>query len=111
MIGFAWHPESGKLYGMDHGIDWLGDCTQREELNEISAGKKVGWPFVFEDGKRNPADNPKEMTGMTWEEYAAASEAALLTATAHSAPMALLFYQGENVFRLSQPERRPWRSG
>ncbi len=62
------------------------------------------------------------MTGMTWEEYAAASDASLLTATAHSAPMALLFYQGENfpakysgdaekVIRLSQPEGRPWRSG
>jgi glucose/arabinose dehydrogenase len=24
-IGFGWHPGSRRLYGMDQGIDWLGD--------------------------------------------------------------------------------------
>ncbi len=93
-IGFDWHPETGGLYGMDHGIDWLGDETQLEELNLIASGKNYGWPYVFENGKPNPADDPKKMTGMTWEKYAATCEAPLLTETAHSAPMALLFYQG-----------------
>ncbi|MDQ3623262.1 MAG: PQQ-dependent sugar dehydrogenase [Verrucomicrobiota bacterium] len=91
-IGFDWQPGTGELYGMDHGIDWLGDDTQREELNHLTAGSKYGWPFVFEDGKRNPARDPKETTGMTWEEYAKTCRAPVLTATAHSAPMALLFY-------------------
>ena len=90
-IGFAWHPGTGKLYGMDHGIDWLGDDSQREELNEIKSGRKYGWPFVFEEGKPNLADDPQEHTGMTWEQYAAACEAPVLLATAHSAPMAMLF--------------------
>ncbi|WP_367870953.1 sorbosone dehydrogenase family protein [Luteolibacter sp. Populi] len=90
-IGFAWHPESGKLYGMDHGIDWLGDDSQKEELNELKEGKKYGWPFVFEDGKANPARSPEETEGMTWEEYAKECEPSLLTTTAHSAPMALIF--------------------
>jgi len=93
-IGFAWHPEDGALHGMDHGIDWLGDDAQREELNVLKEGKKYGWPFVFENGQRNPADNPKETTGLTWEEYAKTCEPPVLTATAHSAPMALLFYTG-----------------
>lgn len=24
-IGFGWHPQTGELWGLDHGIDWLGD--------------------------------------------------------------------------------------
>ena len=90
-IGFAWHPETLKLYGVDHGIDWLGDDAQREELNEIKSGKDYGWPFVFEDGKPNPALDPREHTGKTWEEYAKDCESSLLTLEAHSAPMAMLF--------------------
>lgn len=31
-IGWGWHPETGKLWAMDHGIDWLGDDVQPEEL-------------------------------------------------------------------------------
>jgi glucose/arabinose dehydrogenase len=95
-IGFDWHPKTGKLYGMDHGIDWLGDDSQREELNELKEDKKYGWPFVFEEGKANLADNPKETTGMTWEEYAESCEPSVLSTTAHSAPMALLFPSGKS---------------
>ncbi|SMB99587.1 PEBP family protein [Hymenobacter roseosalivarius DSM 11622] len=40
-IGFAWHPTTKVLYGMDHGIDWLGDEEQREELNAIKEGADV----------------------------------------------------------------------
>jgi len=90
-IGFAWHPETLKLYGVDHGIDWLGDDAQREELNELKSGKAYGWPYVFEDGKPNPARNPMEDTGKSWEEYAKGCESSLLTLEAHSAPMAMLF--------------------
>lgn len=90
-IGFAWHPVNKKLYGMDHGIDWLGDDSQREELNELKPGAKYGWPFVFEDGKPNLARDPAETTGKTRKEYAAECESPVGTYTAHSAPMALLF--------------------
>lgn len=93
-IGFDWHPTTGEMWGMDHGIDWLGDESQREELNLLQSGKKYGWPFVFENGKRNPADNPQEYLKVSWDEYAKQSEAPALTYDAHSAPMALLFYTG-----------------
>ncbi|MDQ3120236.1 MAG: PQQ-dependent sugar dehydrogenase [Verrucomicrobiota bacterium] len=93
-IGFDWHPKTGELWGMDHGIDWLGDDSQKEELNRIEEGKKYGWPFVFEDGKRNPADNPQEYLKISWDEYARQCEPPGLTYDAHSAPMALLFYTG-----------------
>jgi len=90
-IGFGWHPVNKRLYGMDHGIDWLGDDSQKEELNELKPGANYGWPFVFEDGKPNPARDPAETTGKTRKEYAAECEAPVGTYTAHSAPMALLF--------------------
>jgi len=32
-IGFAFEPKTGALYGADHGIDWLGDDQQPEEIN------------------------------------------------------------------------------
>jgi len=93
-IGFDWHPTTGELWGMDHGIDWLGDDTQKEELNRIEEGKQYGWPFVFENGRRNPADNPMEHLKVSWDEYAKQSQPPALTYDAHSAPMALLFYTG-----------------
>ncbi|MCC9166524.1 PQQ-dependent sugar dehydrogenase [Pontibacter harenae] len=92
MIGFDWHPQSKALYGFDHGIDWLGDETQKEELNRITEGGNYGWPYVFENGKPNLADEPPK--GMTWEEYAKQTEFPELLYDAHSAPMDFVFYNG-----------------
>jgi len=91
-IGFDWHPETGELFGMDHGIDWLGDDEQKEELNRITEGSDYGWPYIYADGKFNKADKPKEMS---WEEYAAKTVEPELLFTAHSAPMAFEFYEGD----------------
>ena len=90
-IGFDWHPQSGKLYGFDHGIDWLGNDEQKEELNKITKGTDYGWPYVFENGKPNKADKPENMT---WEEYAAKTKAPEWLHTAHAAPIDFLFYKG-----------------
>ncbi|MFD3003738.1 PQQ-dependent sugar dehydrogenase [Pontibacter toksunensis] len=91
-IGFDWHPQTKELYGFDHGIDWLGDTTQKEELNKIVDGGNYGWPYVFENGKPNLADEPPQ--GMTWEEYAKKTVFPVLTYDAHAAPMDFLFYNG-----------------
>ncbi|MGY2133142.1 PQQ-dependent sugar dehydrogenase [Hymenobacter sp. HD11105] len=91
-IGFGWHPTTKVLYGFDHGIDWLGDEDQREELNEIKEGADYGWPFVFADGKANPADEPPG--GITHEQYAAKTEKPKLLYTAHSAPLGMIFNTG-----------------
>ncbi|MDT0641259.1 PQQ-dependent sugar dehydrogenase [Zunongwangia sp. F363] len=92
-IGFKWHPETGVLYGMDHGIDWLGDNDQEEELNKIEEGKNYGWPYVYADGKFNKSDEPPK--GMTWEKYAEKTTYPELLFTAHSAPMDMIFYKGD----------------
>jgi len=77
---------------MDHGIDWLGDNDQREELNEIVEGAKYGWPWVYADSKINP--HPKPPPAFTAEEIARMSKEPLLLYTAHSAPLQMAFYTG-----------------
>ncbi|MGK9054246.1 YbhB/YbcL family Raf kinase inhibitor-like protein [Neorhizobium petrolearium] len=92
-IGFDWEPTSGALYGFDHGIDWLGDEEQIEEVNRIEQGKQYGWPYVYGMGEFNPQDNPPE--GMTLEQWAKQSAEPELGYTAHSAPMQMAFYDGD----------------
>lgn len=89
-IGFGWHPVTNEMYGMDHGIDWLGDNEQKEELNLIQQGKRYGWPYIYADGKYNPADEPPN--GITLAQWAKMSTEPLLLYTAHSAPMQMAFY-------------------
>ncbi|MET0552530.1 MAG: PQQ-dependent sugar dehydrogenase [Vicinamibacteria bacterium] len=91
-VGFDWHPGTKALWGMDHGIDWLGDDLQPEELNRIEDGKRYGWPYAYGDGRVNPSiDAPQ---GTTKEEWAKGSEKMVAGYTAHAAPLAFAFYRG-----------------
>ena len=91
-IGFGWEPGTGELFGADHGIDWLGDEEQQEELNHIEQGKKFGWPFVYAFSSPNPHMNPP--AGITLEQWAEQSTEPLVGYVPHSAPMQLAFYNG-----------------
>jgi Raf kinase inhibitor-like YbhB/YbcL family protein len=91
-VGMDWQPSSGMLLGMDHGIDWLGDEQQPEELNRIEMGKSYGWPYIYGFGGENPQDDPPN--GLTMAELNQAATRPLLGYTAHAAPMQLLFYRG-----------------
>ncbi len=91
-IGFGWQPRTGELWGWDQGIDWLGNDLQREEVNKIERGKRYGWPYVFEDGKTNPQDEPPG--GLTAARWAAASTNPVLMHVAHSAGMQMAFHPG-----------------
>lgn len=91
-IGFAFEPRSGEIYGMDHGIDWLGDNEQHEELNHIVKGKQYGWPYVYGASQFNPQDEPPG--DITMKEWAARSEEPVGFYTPHAAPMQMLFYSG-----------------
>ena len=92
-IGFDWHPETQELWGLDHGIDWLGDNEQIEELNRLVDGADYGWPYIYGNGKYNPADRPPGDT--TYQQYLAKTTLPVLGYQAHSAPMALLFYTAD----------------
>jgi Raf kinase inhibitor-like YbhB/YbcL family protein len=90
-IGFDWNPTTGELWGLDNGIDFLGDDSQPEELNKIEFGKQYGWPHVYGAGDINPQSTPPG--GVTKEEWKARSTPQVLGYTAHAAPMQLVFYK------------------
>ncbi|NKI92478.1 YbhB/YbcL family Raf kinase inhibitor-like protein [Rhizobacter sp. SG703] len=91
-IGFAWHPATGELWGMDHGIDFLGDEVQPEELNRIEAGRQYGWPHVWGAGEFNPQSTPVGDIGKA--QWKALSTPMAMGYTAHAAPMQMVFYPG-----------------
>lgn len=91
-IGFDWELQTGELWGLDHGIDYLGDEAQPEELNQIRMGKTYGWPHVFADGPLNPQSTPPgEVSKEQWKSI---SVPMVLGLDAHAAPMQLRFYTG-----------------
>ena len=92
-IGFDWHPRTQTLYGADHGIDWLGDHHQKEEFNVIEEGSHYGWPFIYANGRYNPADEPPQ--GSSYAEFAKKTTDPVLLYTAHSAPMMMTFYDAD----------------
>lgn len=93
-IGFDWQPQTGELWGLDHGIDLLGDEVQAEELNRLEQGKQFGWPHVFGSGDIYPQSTP--VGGLTKEQWRDLSEPMVIGYTAHAAPMQLKFYTGSS---------------
>lgn len=91
-IGWGWHPQTGELWGMDHGIDWWGDETPPEELNHIEKGKRYGWPYFFADNQMNPRLIPPG--GLLRSEWKEKSVPMVLGYTPHAAPMQMSFYSG-----------------
>lgn len=93
-IGFAWHPDTGKLWGMDHGSDWRGDDQPPEELNEIVSGKNYGWPWCFAAQQPDLFIAVPPPSSLGRAAYCQQTKPAELVTTAHSAPIGFLFYTG-----------------
>jgi glucose/arabinose dehydrogenase len=91
-IGFGWHPDTGELWGMDHGSDWLGNDAPPEELNRLEAGADYGWPFCY--GKREIDPVIADPPDLSKAEYCALTEPSVLEYQAHGAPIGLVFYTG-----------------
>lgn len=92
-IGFAWDPATGELWGFDHGMDYLGDDIQPEEVNHLVKGKQYGWPHLWGKDGVNPQSTPPG--GLTKAQWKAISEPMVLGYTAHAAPMQWVFYSGK----------------
>jgi glucose/arabinose dehydrogenase len=91
-LGFGWHPKTKEMWGMDHGSDWLGDDVPQEELNKLEEGKHYGWPLVYEDRKVIPLKDTPEAE---LQEFAKKTEPPALGYQAHSAPIQMTFYTGD----------------
>jgi Raf kinase inhibitor-like YbhB/YbcL family protein len=90
-IGFDWQPQTGELWGFDHGIDFLGDDDQPEELNKIERARMYGWPHVYGAGSIYPQSTP--VGQISKQDWKAHSTPMVLGYTAHAAPMQLVFYR------------------
>lgn len=91
-IGCGFEPSAGQLYGIDHGIDWLGDNEQHEEFNRIEKDARYGWPYVYAMSRFNPQDTPPDMS---FSEYAEGSKEPIGLHVPHAAPMQMAFYTGD----------------
>ncbi|WP_111626308.1 PQQ-dependent sugar dehydrogenase [Larkinella arboricola] len=94
-IGFGWHPETKELWGLDHGIDWLGDDQQKEELNQIKQGAFYGWPYIYGDGSYSP--HPRPMGDTTYADVLAKTTLPSLSYDPHAAPIGMVFYTGSGA--------------
>jgi glucose/arabinose dehydrogenase len=61
-------------------------------VNQIKQGADYGWPYIYGEGKYNPADRP--MGDTTYKEYLQKTTLPQLTYQAHAAPMSMAFYTG-----------------
>ena len=87
-VGFDWHPQSGALWFGDNGRDMMGDDIPPEEVNVATKpGQHFGYPFVHAGDIDDPefGDRP----------HPAAFVAPTVNFQAHSAPLGMTFYQGE----------------
>ncbi|WP_437332318.1 PQQ-dependent sugar dehydrogenase [Sorangium sp. So ce394] len=96
-IGFDWYPGTDELWGMDHGSDQRGNVVPPEELNRLVEGNNYGWPYVYSSGPGERGLDPimDDPPDTTKQEYAAATEPAVLIYDAHSAPIDFRFYTGD----------------
>jgi glucose/arabinose dehydrogenase len=88
-VGMTWHPETKELWFTDNGRDMLGDDTPDCELNKATAlGQHFGYPYWHAGSIKDPevGSEGKEASFYT------APEAKL---GAHTAPLGLRFYTGD----------------
>jgi len=93
-LGFAWHPMTAQLWGIDQGSDGLGEETPPEEINLLQEGKSYGWPYCWGNQQPDPTvDEPSRTVKKS--DYCPTTEPPVsATLPAHSSPIAFLFYQG-----------------
>ena len=91
MIGFDWDPVSHEMWGMDNGIDYIGDEDPPEELNRIMQDSDYGWPFRWGNNRVNRLFDRARVSASEFEKQTVPP---LLTYDAHSAPIGFVFYTG-----------------
>jgi glucose/arabinose dehydrogenase len=90
-MGFAWHPQTHQLWGMDQGSDWMGNDEPPEELNRIEEHGDYGWPLVWGDRQINRVFSRPDLNT---KQYSQTTVPSVLAYQAHSAPIAMIFYTG-----------------
>lgn len=91
-VGFVFHPLTGRMYATENGRDWLGEDLPPDEINMIEEGRDYGFPVCY--GKNiHDTDFDKNVYVRNPCEDKTPS---LIDLQAHSAPLGLAFYYGDN---------------
>lgn len=90
-VGFDWHPETGKLYGVENGRDWLGDDFPPEEVNLIVKDGFYGWPYLHGDNRPDP--NYGDQVGPKGDQ----ALKPVHNMEAHSAPLSIRFLKNSKA--------------
>ena len=93
-VDFAWRPGTGELYSTGNGRDLLGDDYPPEEINLVVEDGFYGWPYA------NPPRKPDPDFGALRPDKVAASIPPAYGLRAHTAPLGIVFYEGDSF-----PER------
>ncbi len=88
-VGFAWRPGNNELYATDNGRDLLGDDFPPCELNRVVEDGFYGWPYV------NGTNIPDPTFGSANPAKVAQAIAPVHGFGAHTAPLGITFYSGE----------------
>jgi glucose/arabinose dehydrogenase len=86
--GLAFHPETGALWASQNERDNLGDDEPEEEINVLSDGDHFGWPYCYGDRVPNP-EYPDRAS------FCRSTTPPALGIIAHSAPLGMVFYDGD----------------
>jgi glucose/arabinose dehydrogenase len=86
-IGLAWSPDKRTLWTVVNERDGLGDDLVPDFATEVRDGAFYGWPFAYIG--RNPDPHRREHP-----ELVSRSVAPSVLIQAHSAPIAIAFYNG-----------------
>ena len=89
-VDFTWRPETGGLYSTGNGRDLLGDDFPSEEINLVVEDGFYGWPYA------NPPRQPDPDFGALRPDKVAMSIPPVHELPAHSAPMGIVFYEGDS---------------
>jgi glucose/arabinose dehydrogenase len=96
--GFAWHPQTGMLFGTNNGADMRSesrggkpnDELPPEHLNLLEAGKHYGWPHCWGDQVTDP-----NFPGP--EGFCKETQPPAMTFPAHSTPIGIAFLDQAKV--------------
>jgi glucose/arabinose dehydrogenase len=94
-MALALSPINGQLFQGENGMDFKGEGTPLEEINLIQTGAHYGWPYCYEDGKLNPMYKRRWRHRHLPKIDCSVYQSPVATLPAHSAPLDMLFYQGE----------------
>ena len=85
--GLAVHPETGEIWASQNERDNLGDDLPPEEINVLADGTDFGWPYCH--GARIPNPEYRDRAARC-----AHTTPPALEMQAHSAPLGMTFYTG-----------------